>query len=149
MTNHVDNHILDLYAATFQEDNYPPVAGKILGLFYVSEQKYFSFEELQNQLEISKSAVSKALKMLLNIGEINFVTFEDNKRKRYFYLDVQGNIDRIQSLITSYIMQTKLLEETLALREETNPELNNFIKNSIKFNREVIAFVDQKVKEHY
>jgi hypothetical protein len=46
-------------------------------------------------------------------------------------------------------MQTKLLEETLALRGETNPELNNFIENSIKFNREVIAFVDQKVKEHY
>lgn len=149
MKTKVDAHILDLYAATFQEDNYPPVAGKILGLFYVSEQKYFSFEELQDQLEISKSAVSKGLKMLLNIGEINFVTFEDNKRKRYFYLDVQGNIDRIQSLITSYTMQTKLLEETLALRGETNPELNNFIENSIKFNREVIAFVDQKVKEHY
>ena len=87
--------------------------------------------------------------MLLNIGEINFVTFEDNKRKRYFYLDIQGSIDRIQRLMDSYLMQTELLQETLALRGETNPELNNFIKNSIKFNREVIAFVDQKVKEHY
>jgi len=149
MDNKVDAHILELYAATFQEDNYPPVAGKILGLFYVSEQKYFSFEDLQSLIGISKSAVSKGLKMLLNIGEINFVTFEDNKRKRYFYLDIQGSIDRIQRLMDSYLMQTELLQETLALRAETNPELNNFIANSIKFNREVIAFVEQKVKEHY
>lgn len=149
MAHKVNTHMLDLYASTFQEDNYAPVAGKILGLFYMSDQKYFSFEELQQHLEVSKSAVSKGLKMLLTIGEINFVTFEDNKRKRYFYLDVQGNIDRIQRLIDSYSMQTELLEETLALRGTTNPELNNFIETSIKFNREVIAFVDQKVKEHY
>ena len=38
MNNKIDTHILELYVVIFQEDNYPPVAGKILGLFYVSEQ---------------------------------------------------------------------------------------------------------------
>ncbi len=32
---------------------YPRIAGKIMGLLYVSEQKYFTFQEVMDALHIS------------------------------------------------------------------------------------------------
>lgn len=141
--------ILNLYAEALKEDNYPPIAGKILGLFYISDQKYFTFEELMKELNVSKSAISKALKLLLEIGEVNYKKIEGNKRKRHFYLDIQGNIDRLERLVNAYYMQTQLLEETLEFRSSNNQELNNFIKTSIKFNKEALYYFDKKIKEHF
>ena len=141
--------ILASFAHVYKEDNYPPIAGKILGFFYISNEKYFTFDELMIELKVSKSAMSKALKLLLEFGEVNFKIFENNKRKRYFYLDIQGTIDKLQRLIDAYFMETQLLEETLKIRNNENKDLNEFIKISIKFNKEVLDYLEKKVKEHY
>ncbi len=141
--------LLDLYALTFKEDNYPPVAGKILGLFYISNPKYFTFEELMEEVGASKSAISKALKLLLERGDVNFTILKGSKRRRHFYLDTEGIVDSLQRLVDAYTMQTELLQETLTIRNEENEEMNLFITNLIKFNNEVLTYIDQKLKEHF
>ena len=37
--------LLSSYAMIHSGNNYPPIAGKILGLFFISNQKYYAFEE--------------------------------------------------------------------------------------------------------
>lgn len=142
-------HILELFALSLKEDNYPPVAGRIIGLFYVSNQKHFEFEDIMEAVSASKSATSKALKLLIEFGEVNFIIKEGSKRKRLFYLDVQGSIERIERFIDGYNMQTQLLTETLKLRNQNNEELNQFIKNTINFNTEILEFAEKKLREHY
>ena len=41
--------IIDTFGELLTKDNYPPIAGKILGLFYTSDQKYFTFEEIKKE----------------------------------------------------------------------------------------------------
>lgn len=141
--------ILDLYASTYKEDNYPPVAGKIMGLFFISNQQYFTFEEIMEAVNASKSATSKAIKLLLSFNEINFVTLKEHKRRRHFYLDVEGNVKHIQRVVDAYYMQTELLKHTLTLRDNNNKKLNRFIETSIDFNTDVLNYIEEKIKEYY
>ncbi|WP_282080779.1 GbsR/MarR family transcriptional regulator [Aquimarina algiphila] len=141
--------ILDLYAEAYKEENYPPVAGKMVGLFFTSNQKYFTFEELMEGVGASKSATSKALKLLIDFGEVNYKTLKDNKRKRYFYLDIKGNLDRIQRYIDGFKMQTRLFRETLKLRNEEDKEVNQFIEELIEFHSGILQFVDNNSKNRF
>ncbi len=104
-----------------------------MGLLYVSDQKYFTFQELIDTLKISKSAISKSLKFLLEIKEISFKIKKDNKRKRYFYISKRGTIASLQRWIESLTVRQNLLEQILTLRNEDNKELNELIKSQISF----------------
>ncbi len=78
--------LIEQSAELYKMVGYPRIAGRIMGLLYVSEQKYFTFEQLMETLKISKSATSKSLKFLLEINEIDFIIKPENTRRRYFYI---------------------------------------------------------------
>ncbi|MDY8137956.1 helix-turn-helix domain-containing protein [Aquimarina sp. 2201CG5-10] len=141
--------ILDLYALSYKEENYPPVAGKILGLFFISNQKHFTFEEIMEKVNASKSATSKALKLLITLGEINFEFLEGNKRKRHFYIDIKGTIEHFKRLIDGLHMQNELYKETLKFRTNENEELSKFIQDNINFSLELAIEAERLVKKHF
>ncbi|GAA4272446.1 hypothetical protein U6A24_10135 [Aquimarina gracilis] len=142
-------NMIERYAIAFKEENYPPIAGKILGLFLISNQEHFTFEELMEGVSASKSATSKALKFLIEKGEVNYNVFKGSKRKRHFHLDIQGGIDRIKRLIDGYKMQNQLWKETLALRNQDNIQLNNFLIDNINFSDEHIQYIDKTIKKYF
>lgn len=141
--------MLNLYALSYEEENYPPVAGKILGLFFISNKKHLSFEEIMEAVKASKSATSKAIKLLLASGEINFEFLEGNKRKRHFYLDIKGTIEHFKRLVEGLNMQSELYRETLKFRTDENEELSQFIQNNINLNTELALFGEKLIKKHF
>ncbi|CAL2102052.1 hypothetical protein [Tenacibaculum sp. 190130A14a] len=141
--------ILELYAAAFKVDNYPPTAGKILGLLYTSNQRYFSFEDLIDAVDVTKSAISKALKFLETTGEVSYIYDEKNKRKRLFYLDIVSVKEQLYKNLQAYHTQIKLMEASLKLRNEENKDLNSFIKTSIEFYTEVLNYYEERLKNHF
>lgn len=145
--NFTKEQIINFYTLVSKDKGYSPIAGKMLGLFLVSNQKYFTFEELMEELSISKSATSKTLKFLIEIGEIDFIKSKENKRKRLFYFNIKGATNRYKRKIKEYTVQTQLLEKTLELRDDSNLELNDFIKNRILFAKEVIAILEPRINQ--
>ena len=141
--------IIDTFGELLTKDNYPPIAGKILGLFYTSDQKYFTFEEIKKELEISKSATSKALSFLNQIEEVSYVYDKNNKRLRLFYLNVEGMVKRISLVLDAYKQQAILLKEVLELRSEENSALNNYIEKNILFSQDILGFVQNKLEFHF
>ncbi|WP_298420465.1 hypothetical protein [uncultured Kordia sp.] len=141
--------ITDSFGELLSNDNYPPIAGRILGLFYTSDQKYFTFEEIKTALNISKSATSKALSFLNQINEVAYTYDEHNKRLRLFYLNIEGLVKRISTVLEAYKLQSKLFEQVLNLRNDDNSTLNNYIEKSILFSEDVLGFVQQKLEFHF
>ncbi|MBS9774232.1 MAG: hypothetical protein KGV59_03625 [Tenacibaculum sp.] len=139
--------LINKSASLYKMIGYPPTAGQIMGLLYVSDQKYFTFQELIDTLKISKSAISKSLKFLLEIKEISFKIKKDNKRKRYFYISKKGTIKSLQQWIDSLAVRQSLLEQILTLRNEDNKELNELIKSEISFSKAIIPFVEKELKK--
>ncbi|NER12886.1 hypothetical protein GWK08_05505 [Leptobacterium flavescens] len=140
---------IELYAEILKNENYPPIAGKILGLFYTSDQKYFTFEEIMEQINASKSATSKALKILLDTGEVNFMIKEKSKRRRLFYMDIEGCKQRIYSSVSAYGTYYALLKDTLNKRSGNNEELNSYMKSEIKFWEETLEFIKDRITSNF
>jgi len=140
---------LELYASVYKEDNYPPIAGKVIGLFYISEKKYFDFDEIMKGVSASKGATSKALNFLLELGEVAFTMAEENKRKRMFYLKIGGGVRRLERIIMARKLETQLLKETQRQRSGSNHEMDGFIQEVIAFNEDILHFIEQKIGEHF
>ncbi len=126
-----------------------PVRAQIIGLFYTSNQKYFTFQEIIDTLKISKSTASRALNFLLDLGKIDYITKGQNKRKRYFYMSVKGNIDLIDKWLESLKRQQHFFEKILPLRDNTNEELNHLIQHQISVFKEVIPFFKDQNKKNF
>ncbi len=141
--------IIEKFEAVYVEDHYPPIAGRILGLLFVTDKKYLTFQEILEEVGSSKGAISKALKILIDSGEVNFDYDVNNKRLRLFYLDTDGVIRHINNIVEAYKMQTELFKETLKIRSDENEEMNKFIKKTIVFNSEVLELMQEQLKKHY
>lgn len=139
--------LIDLYALVYKSENIPPIGGRILGLFFVSNQKYFTFEELMEELSISKSATSKALKFLIEIGDVSFIKSKENKRKRLFFIDINGVRERMNKMMEAYKLQVELMEKTLAFRDETNTEINNYLNEFISSSKEIIKVLENQLNK--
>ncbi len=141
--------LIEQSAELYKMVGYPRIAGKIMGLLYVSEQKYFTFQELMNALNISKGATSKALNFLIEINEIAFIIKKDNKRKRYFHISAKGTVKSLEDWLQSLLLRREILEEILQLRTDKNEEVNSLIQQMIAFIRDIYPFVEGKIKEHF
>ncbi len=145
----VGKDLLERFAIAYKNDGFPPLAGKIMGLFYISNQKYFSFEEIMQRVGASKGATSKTIKILLEFKRLNYSMSKEQVRKRMFYLDIQGVTQFLQIVIDNYKNQNQLLKESLQARTNENEEMNDFIKSSIQFNNEVLAFLNIKSEQYF
>ena len=145
----VKKEMLDRFEIAYKKDGFPPMAGRIMGLFYISDQKYFTFEEIILEVRASKGAVSKTIKLLLELKRINYILSENQSRKRLFYLDIQGLIQFLRMVIDNYKSQNQLLKESLQIRTNENKEMNVFIKGSIQFNNDVLAFLEAKSEKYF
>lgn len=66
-----------------EHDGMQPVAGRIYALLMVMDKENFTFDEIVEELNISKSSASIAIKMLQIRGLIEYFTLPGD-RKRYF-----------------------------------------------------------------
>ncbi len=128
---------------------YPPIAGKIIALFYVSDQKYFTFEEIMETLSISKSATSKALKFLTDLGEVSFETKAGNRRKRYFYISIKNSLKSLTDWKKSLSTRQEILEKVLKIRGKENPDFDRFIKQQIGFIADIDVCIGKKIKKYF
>jgi DNA-binding MarR family transcriptional regulator len=123
--------------------------GKILSVFYKSNQKYFSFEALEEQTNIEAEDLQNTLDQLEERDEINDITsIEDSNHKRY-YLNVKGSIKNLQITIQTNKQLIALLEKIVDARDSSNQDLNQFIKQSISFNSEVLDFMEKASVEYF
>ena len=141
--------LLDRFGEAYKNDGFPPLAGKIMGLFYISNQKHFNFEEIVCEVGATKGAVSKNIKLLFELNWIEYVLKNNGSRKRHCFLDIHGVKYFLRLVIENYKEQDKLLKECANMRNNDNEELNNFIQDSIQFNEEVLAFLDLKSEQYF
>ncbi len=103
----------------FDKEGFQPIAGRILGLLMVMDKEQFTFDEIIEELQISKSSASNALRNLEIRGSIEYVTIPCD-RKRYFQLKKRDTF----SIIDEFEKKTEgfkdFLSKILALKADKN-----------------------------
>ncbi|MHC2992551.1 hypothetical protein OB13_13525 [Pontibacter sp. HJ8] len=117
----------------YHENNgFQPAVARVVGLLLVSDKPELTFDEISETLNISKSATSNALNMLLNTGNIEYTTFSGD-RKRYFRIKSTNGRDLFTKKMEDLSGLNDLLKRVLEVRKRENPEHDIRLKNFIGF----------------
>ncbi|RZJ68073.1 MAG: hypothetical protein EOO50_03010 [Flavobacterium sp.] len=98
----------------------PPLASRILGVLIVENPKTgITFESLVERSQASKSSVSTAVNLLLNLGKVNYVTVPGDRKKYYKPAPFSERLDNYKRLLE---FEKKLIDRILNYREHTRSE---------------------------
>jgi DNA-binding MarR family transcriptional regulator len=144
-----NQQITQVFPLLQKQEFYPINMGKIWSVFYKSNQKYFTFEELEEQTNIEAEDLQNTLNQLEERDEINDITSIEDSNHKLYYLNVKGSIKNLQITIQTNKQLIALLEKIVDARDSSNQDLNQFIKQSISFNSEVLDFMEKASVEYF
>ncbi len=139
--------IIEEIGKFFDKRGFQPIAGRILGLLMVMDKEQFTFEEITEELQISKSSASNVLRMLEIRGDIEYTTISGD-RKRYYHIKRQNAFEMFDEFEKQILSIKKLFLQILELKEDKNSLNSSFfneIVNLISIHKEHI----QEFKKAY
>ena len=114
-----------------ERDGFQPVTARILGLLMVMDKEEYTFDEIVDEMQISKSSASNALRNLELRGVIEYVTYPGD-RKRYFRF-VSGDINEIIAEIEKRMQQKlHIMQQIIELKKNPNSRNAKFLKNVLE-----------------
>jgi DNA-binding transcriptional regulator GbsR (MarR family) len=130
-----------------ERDGFQPVTARILGLLMVMDKEEYTFDEIVDEMQISKSSASNALKNLELRGVLEYVTYPGD-RKRYFRF-VSANIsDMIDEVEKKMQQKLDIMNQIIELKKNPNSRNAKFIKNIMEGIQFFVERID-KLKEEY
>ena len=124
-----------------------PVSGRILALLMVMDKECFTFDEIIEELEISKSAASVALRMLQLRNNVEYITFLGD-RKRYFRLKRVEPYHIFEETRRKMLRDIENIGKILALKANPDTPNSQFLKEIKQMMEFFIESLDQ-LKESY
>ena len=110
----------------------PPAASRVASLLLVSPVPELTFDAIRESLNLSKSACSNAINLLLTLGKIEYIT-KHGDRKRYFRNKVASWQKDIKNTFRKMSGTAVIFEEVLAQRPGNTTEFNQSMKELISF----------------
>jgi len=126
----MQRELVEAMGRNYDKEGFQPIAGRILGLLTVMDKEKFTFDEITEELQISKSSASNALKMLEIRDRMEYVTLPGD-RKRYFQLKKHEPVAVINDIKKKVIDSKALLQRVVDLKADQNSSNALFIKDMI------------------
>lgn len=132
--------LIEKIGVFYEREGRQPVCGRILGLLLVSDRPELTFDEVRELLQISKSATSNALNLLLQTGTVEYITYSGD-RKRYFRLKKSSLLEGFTEKFNKIIGIKEILKEVLASRSNKTQDFNCGLQEYIDF----MEFMEQEI----
>ncbi|MBD3631288.1 hypothetical protein [Cyclobacterium sp.] len=108
--------IIEKIGVFHEMKGFQPVVGRIMGLLMVAEPAEATFEEIQEELQVSKGAVSTALTVLQAKERVEYRT-KPGERKRYFKLRIRDWKNDLKKEFDEVLNMESLINEIIELKE--------------------------------
>ena len=134
--------LVEAMGRVYDKEGFQPIAGRILGLLTIMDKEQFTFDEIVEELQISKSSASNALHMLEIRDIIEYVT-KSGDRKRYFRMKKLDKFSLIDDHISKLKKTNDFLQNVLELKANKNSENSLFILDMV----DILNFFLDKFEE--
>jgi DNA-binding transcriptional regulator GbsR (MarR family) len=124
--------VIEQIGISFEKIGMQPAAARVMGLLYVADRPELTFDEITEQLQISKSATSNAINLLLQTEQIEYITFSGD-RKRYFRLKISNWREGFAKKIEGMTSFNILLRQVLEVRTKETADFNASLEELINF----------------
>jgi DNA-binding transcriptional regulator GbsR (MarR family) len=143
--------LLHSFGEIYKADRYPPLSGKIMCALYISSSRYLTFNEIQEEVESSKGAVSKNLNLLIEKKLITAIPHPTEAKKRLFGLEIDQVKVRLEELIEGIKFQTELMEAAFQMRDNATleNEVSDFMKKTINMLQDVIDQLEKSTHKYF
>lgn len=127
-----------------------PAAARVNSLLTVADENEITFDDIRETLNLSKSATSNALNVLITMGAIDYKT-KSGDRKRYFYSKLDQWKTKLRNDIIGLKRYNELIKEiqinrnpqTIGYNEKLH-ELTDFMDFYIAENIKIIENWEKK-----
>ncbi len=109
-----------------------PAAARINSLLTITDENEMTFDEIRETLNLSKSATSNALNVLITMDNIDYKT-KSGDRKRYFYSKLDQWKSKFKKDMLGLNGYNALLIEILKNRNPKTEDYNNKLKELTEF----------------
>ncbi len=135
----------------FFERTMTPMEARVFGYLLLADPPHQDFFAIQEFLQASKSAISNALRRLMDQGLVEYTTFTGDRR-RYFRINPEGWLNLIKTSMARVDPFTRLLRKVLDERAaldspEFNEELRKVYDFHVFINEHLPAFLARWEKQ--
>jgi predicted transcriptional regulator len=109
-----------------------PAAARIMALLMISDRTELTFEEIYGALNMSKSAASNALNVLINTDRVEYIT-QPGERRRYFRAKLKSMKDGIGKYMAGMDSFNTTLKKILDQRPVGTREFNSSLEELTQF----------------
>jgi DNA-binding transcriptional regulator GbsR (MarR family) len=124
--------LVERVGVAHEREGLNPAAARILGMLLVADETEHTFEEIQAELGLSKSAVSNGLNFLLSAKSIEYIT-RPGDRRRYFRSALPSWPDHLSVVLKSKLNIMYILDEVLKQRTPDTEEFNRHLADLLDF----------------
>lgn len=144
--SYIQKELIEELGVVLEKTNNIPVVARIFALLIVSDQPELTFDQIRELLNISKSATSNAIKILLMTNAIEYIT-KPQDRKRYFRSYFGHWNERVKKDL-GYLTDVVAVLKKIAMQRPSNTvEVNQNLKKSIRFMEFIISEVPNLYKK--
>lgn len=131
----------------FEQRGLTPIHGRVFAYLLLAEPPHKDFYEIQAFLKASKSAISNALKFLINQKLVKYTTFSGDRR-RYFQVDMDGWLFHTKNKIRQAATLNELVSNVLETRSDQKYQaFNQELKRMNDFNVQLTVVLDQFIEK--
>jgi DNA-binding transcriptional regulator GbsR (MarR family) len=116
----------------FEKSGTQPAASRIFALLMIADNNELTFEEIYEILNISKSAASNAINLLIDTHRVEYFT-RPGERKRYFRCAIKSLNEGVQKTIESMVFFNSILKKVLEQRSNETKEFNKGLEDVISY----------------
>lgn len=131
----------------YDKEGFQPIAGRILGLLMVMDKELYTFDEIVEELQISKSSASNTLRNLEIRGVIEYIT-QPGDRRRYFRIKRMEKLRLIDDFKTKMEGMHDLFINILSLKADKNSANAQFFNEVVSMLDFFLAKFDTLMKEY-
>jgi DNA-binding transcriptional regulator GbsR (MarR family) len=134
--------LIEEIGRVFDKEGFQPIAGRILGLLMVTDKEQYTFDEITEELQISKSSASNTLRNLEIRGDIEYITLPGD-RKRYFQLKTSDSFKIMEDLEKKIAASSNLFKNIIDLKADKNSKNAVFLANLLKMMNEFLMLLNK------
>jgi len=122
--------LVEAVGQTYAKKGLPHTTGRILGLLTIMDKEQYTFDEIVEELQISKASASNSLRMLEMKNVIQYNTVPGD-RKRYFRLRKQERFALIDEHVINMKETRDFLQTVLDLKANKDSDSAVLLGNLI------------------
>ncbi len=133
--------LIETIGRNLEKQGLQPVAGRILGMLMVMDKEEYTFEEIVEEMKISKSSASNALRNLELREAIEYITYPGD-RKRYFRISFSDINKVIEGVKKKFQTDADIFDEVITLKKDVNSKNACALKTISKGMRYFITILE-------